>query len=67
MLDIAKLISIIGIILRSLERFGKPDAHSGQRLRHLKDSRKKLVSLILKSISQGGTVDINSTTEINIE
>jgi hypothetical protein len=51
----------------SRERFGKPDADSEARLRHLKESRKKVETIILKSISEDKTMIINSSIEINVE
>ncbi len=51
----------------SRERFGKPDADSEQRLRYLMESKKKLETLLSKSINEEKTMIINSTIEINIE
>jgi hypothetical protein len=52
---------------RSRERYGKPDADSEQRLKHLMESRKKVQTLISKLIDEGKTMTINSSIEINIE
>ena len=51
----------------SRERFGKPDADSEARLRHLHESRKKVEKIISKSISEEKTMIIYSSIEINIE
>ena len=51
----------------SSERFGKPDAYSEQRLKHLKESRKKVETLVSRSISEEINMIINSSIEINIE
>lgn len=54
----------------SRERFGKPDADSEQRLKHLKDSKDKVETLIIKSINEDSeekSVTITSIIEINIE
>jgi hypothetical protein len=52
------------------ERFGKPDADSAQRLKHLKESRNKAATLITKLINEGDekkNVTLNLTIEIIIE
>ena len=49
------------------ERFGKPDAYSEQRLEHLMESRKKVMTLVSKSTDEEKSVTINSIIEINIE
>lgn len=54
----------------SRERFGKPDADSEQRLKHLKESRSKVETLILKLINDDNeekSVTLNSTVEIIVE
>ena len=51
----------------SRERFGKPDADSVQRLRNLEESRKKVETLVSKSINEQKTLIINSSIEIKIE
>ena len=51
----------------SMERFGKSDVFSEERLKSLKESRKKLEQLLAESISGEETITINSTIEINIE
>lgn len=50
----------------SRERFGKPDAASEERLRHLEESRKKVEALVSESINEEKTMIINSSVEINI-
>lgn len=49
------------------ERFGKPDADSEQRLKHLSESRAKVQTLVAKSINEEKSVTINSIIEITIE
>jgi hypothetical protein len=51
----------------SRERFGKADPYSEQRLEHLTESRKKVLTLVSKSTDEGKTITINSTIEINVE
>jgi hypothetical protein len=51
----------------SRERFGKPDADSERRLRHLRESRKKVETLVSKSINEEKNITLNSSIEINIE
>jgi len=54
----------------SRERFGKPDADSEQKLKHLMESRNKVKTLISKLINEGNeekSVTLNSTIEIIIE
>ena len=51
----------------SRERFGKPDLYSEQRLEHLMESRKRVVTLVSRSIDEEKTITINSSIEINIE
>ena len=51
----------------SNERFGKPHAYSEQRLKSLKESRKKVETLFPKSNSEEKSITINSIIEINIE
>lgn len=51
----------------SNERFGKPDAYSEQRLKYLRESRKKVETLVSRSISEEKNMIINSSIEINIE
>lgn len=51
----------------SRERFGKPDAYSEQRLEHLMESRKKVQTLISKSMDEEKLMTINSIIEIDIE
>lgn len=51
----------------SRERFGKPDAYSEKRLKHLMESIKKVQALVSKSIVEEKTMTINSIIEINIE
>lgn len=54
----------------SRERFGKSDADSEQRLKHLTESRNKVKTLMSKLINEGNeekSVTLNSTVEIIIE
>ena len=51
----------------SRERFGKPDVYSEQRLEHLTESRKKVQTLVSKSIDDEKTITIHSSIEINVE
>ena len=51
----------------SRERFGKPDPFSEQRLKHLTESRKRVLTLVSKSINEEKAITINSIIEINIE
>jgi hypothetical protein len=51
----------------SRERFGKPDADSEQRLKYLMESRKKVQTMLSKSINEEKSVIINSSIKINIE
>ena len=54
----------------SRERFGKPDAESVQKLKHLTESRNKVRTLISRLINEGNeekSVTLNSTIEIIIE
>lgn len=54
----------------SRERFGKPDANSEQRLKYLRESRNKVVSLIARLISEDNeakSVTLNSSIEIIIK
>lgn len=54
----------------SRERFGKPDAESEQRLKHLKNSRNKILRLFTKLIDEDNEekfVTLKSTMEIIIE
>ena len=49
------------------ERFGITNADSEQRLKHLKDSRKTVETLIAKSIAEEKSLMISSSIEISIE
>lgn len=49
------------------ERFGKPNADSEEKLKHLKESRKTVETLIAKSVTEEKTLTISSIIEINIE
>ena len=51
----------------SRERFGKLDADSEQRLKILKESRKKVEKLFSKSNIEEKNMIINSSIEIKIE
>ena len=51
----------------SRERFGMPDPYSEQRLEHLMESRKKVLTLVSELNDEEKTITINSTIEINIE
>lgn len=51
----------------SNERFGKPDSYSEQRVQYLKESRKKVETLVSRLISEEKNLIINSSIEINIE
>lgn len=54
----------------SRERFGKPDADSEQRLKHLMDSRTKVKTFFLQLINEDDEekfVTLNSIIEIIIE
>ncbi len=51
----------------SRERFGKPDAYSEQRLKHLEESRMKVQMLLSNSNNKEKIIIINSSIEINIE
>jgi hypothetical protein len=51
----------------SRERLGKLDADSEHRLKLLREARKKVETLISKTINEEKTITINSIIEINIE
>lgn len=50
----------------SRERFGKPDAHSEQRLAELRESRQKVEALFAEHFNEENSVTINSSIEITI-
>ena len=54
----------------SRERFGKPDAHSQERLKHLKEARERVITEFSKLAEHGNeikSVTLNSVIEISVE
>lgn len=51
----------------SRERFGKPEADSEEKLKNLQESRRKIETIILKSINEEKNMTINSNIAIYIE
>ena len=54
----------------SRERFGKPDAHSQERLKHLKEARERVITGFSKLAEHGNeikSVTLNSVIEISVE
>lgn len=53
----------------SRERFGRPDANSQERLKHLKAARERVISTfseLMKQDSEAKSVTLNSVIEITV-
>lgn len=53
--------------LSSRERFGKPDFDSEKRLEQLRESRKRVETIVSRSAEERRSVSISSSIELTVE